>query len=80
MSTTHDTRTGLDEISPATHPARDASAFRDIRRAARAVETAQEDLRAAVREARRRGDSWTVIGVALGVSKQAAQQRFGSDA
>jgi hypothetical protein len=29
-----------------------------------------------VHAARAAGDSWTVIGAALGVSKQAAQQRF----
>jgi len=31
----------------------------------------------AVTEARRRGDSWTAIAVALGTTRQAAQQRFG---
>jgi hypothetical protein len=40
------------------------------------VASAEERLREAVRSARDAGDSWTVIGAALGVSKQAAQQRF----
>jgi hypothetical protein len=47
------------------------------------IEQAQRDLRQAeralvgvVRRARQRGHSWTTIGAALGVSRQAAQQRF----
>ncbi|MDQ3485411.1 MAG: hypothetical protein M3445_08400, partial [Actinomycetota bacterium] len=31
----------------------------------------------AVRAAREAGDSWLSIGMALGVTKQAAQKRFG---
>ena len=31
----------------------------------------------AVRAAREAGDSWLTIGMALGVTKQAAQKRFG---
>ena len=34
-------------------------------------------LRREVFAARRQGHSWAAIGYALGVSKQAAQQRFG---
>ncbi|MEP9414402.1 hypothetical protein ABLE92_08640 [Gordonia sp. VNQ95] len=71
--------TGLDELNPADHPARDA---RHIRRIIAAVENqraADAELRAAVREAHAAGDSWTVIGAALGVSRQAAFQRFGRD-
>lgn len=41
----------------------------------------QENMEAAllegVRDARRYGASWTDVGDALGVSRQAAQQRFG---
>lgn len=55
---------------------RDATHFRRIIAATEAVEQAKAQLREAVREARKAGDSWTVIGAALGVSKQAAQQRF----
>jgi hypothetical protein len=36
---------------------------------------AEEHLRRAVAEA---GDSWTVIGAGLGITRQAAQQRFRS--
>lgn len=38
----------------------------------------QRDLTVAVAEARREGASWSDLGRALGVSKQAAQQRYGS--
>lgn len=57
-------------------PARDASHFRTIIAANEALGEANAKLRLAVREARAAGDSWSVIGAALGVSKQAAQQRF----
>jgi hypothetical protein len=76
MPVTHD-HTGLDRLDPATHPARDATAFRRVVAATEAVHNAETELIAAVTEARRRGDSWTVIAVALGTTRQAAQQRFG---
>ncbi len=45
-----------------------------------ALADALEELTAhAVAVARRRGYSWTEFGQALGVSKQAAQQRYGAD-
>jgi len=68
--------TGLDTLEPATNPARDAKHFRAIIAASEAVNDAEQQLRAAVQDARVAGDSWTMIGAALGVSKQAAQQRF----
>jgi hypothetical protein len=43
----------------------------------RDLEVAELRLRHQVAEARRAGHSWAVIGVALGTSRQAAQQRFG---
>lgn len=78
MTATHSAKTGLDTISPATHSARNGSDFRAIRAAAKDVEQSQTALRDAVRRARENGDSWTIIGTALGISKQAAQQRFGA--
>jgi hypothetical protein len=77
MTTRTKDATGLDTLSPATHPARDAAGFRAIRAAMQQVEDAEHTLRAAVRAARAAGDSWTVIGTALGTTRQAAFQRFG---
>jgi hypothetical protein len=70
-------RTGLDELDPSSCPARDAASFRRIIAAKRDLATAEKELREAVRAAREAGDSWTVIGAALEISRQAAQQRFG---
>ncbi|MCP2266392.1 hypothetical protein ACFQHV_06585 [Promicromonospora thailandica] len=66
----------LDAVTPETHPARDAVHFRAIIAAAREAEEADQRLLMSVAEARAAGDSWTTIGAALGVTKQAAQQRF----
>ena len=70
-------RTGLDHIDPSTHPARDATSFRRILAARRGLVSAEQELHDAVRAARQAGDSWTVIGAALDITRQAAQQRFG---
>ncbi|HET7665039.1 MAG TPA: hypothetical protein VFK56_02960, partial [Mycobacterium sp.] len=43
----------------------------------RDLAAAEKELREAVTAAREAGDSWTVIGAALEISRQAAQQRFG---
>ncbi|MHB1613537.1 MAG: hypothetical protein ACYCYA_04305 [Actinomycetes bacterium] len=40
---------------------------------------AHAELAATVRRARARGHSWGQIGARLGISRQAAQQRFGQD-
>ena len=79
MTTRTKDATGLDTLSPATHPASDATGFRAIRAAMRQVEDAEDILRTAVRAARAAGDSWAVIGAALGTTRQAAFQRFGQD-
>ncbi|WP_256796279.1 hypothetical protein [Terrabacter sp. Ter38] len=78
LKTNHD-RTGLDQLDPSTHPARDAASFRRIIAARIQLADAEQELREAVRAARAAGDSWTVIGAALNISRQAAQQRFGQD-
>ena len=73
----HKDDTGLDSLDPSTTAARDASHFRAIIAARKAVDQADEDLRAAVRAARDAGDTWTTIGLALDTTRQAAYQRFG---
>lgn len=70
--------TGLDAVAP--ESLRDASHFRRIIEARKALDAAEKELRDAVAAARAAGDSWTVIGAALGTSKQAASQRFGRGA
>jgi len=67
----------LDSLDPATTPARDATHFWNIRAARAKVARAESELTQAVAEARAAGDSWTTIGAALEVSRQAAYQRFG---
>jgi dihydroxyacetone kinase len=68
----------LDQLDPTTVKARDARYLRAIIAAAEGLAAAEEQLRQAVAEARKAGDSWTVIGAALGTTRQAAQQRFRS--
>jgi hypothetical protein len=70
-------RRGLDTLDPATTPAYDAAAHRRIVAASRAVADAEQELRTAVDAARSAGYSWVMVGASLGVSRQAAQQRFG---
>lgn len=80
MTTKHQTDTtssGLDDLDPATHEARDATHFRRIIAARQRIDEAEQELRDAVRTAREAGDSWTVIGAALDTTRQAAYQRFG---
>jgi hypothetical protein len=50
-----------------------------VRTANRDLKQAEAMLRRQVDVARRAGHSWAAIGVALGVTRQAAQQRFGVD-
>ena len=77
MTYATDTDTGLDELDVTTHHARDAQNFRKIVAATKQVEEAERRLRQAVDDARQAGDSWTIIGAALGITRQGAQKRFG---
>lgn len=79
MTDTHDPL-GLDELDPTTTPDRDATHFRRIVAAREAAEAAEAEVRAAVVAAREAGDSWTIIGFGLGITRQAAQQRYGTRA
>ncbi len=66
----------LDQLDPGAVEARDATHFRRIIAANKAFLAAETELRNAVAAARAAGDSWAIIGAALGVTRQAAQQRF----
>lgn len=68
----------LDQLDPAdpSVKVRDGRYLRHVREAADAEEAATADLRRAVAQARANGESWGTIGMVLGVSRQAAQQRF----
>jgi hypothetical protein len=65
--------TGLDSVAP--ESLRDATHFRRII-ARKGLESADKGLRDAVAAARAAGDSWTVVGAALGTTKQAGFKRF----
>jgi hypothetical protein len=68
----------LDGLDPATTPASDAADLRRIGAAQDRAEDAEQELTRAVAAARKQGRSWAAIGMVLGISRQAAQQRFGA--
>ena len=72
-----DAEAWLDSLDPASVTSEDTADLRAVAIAVGAVADAERDLRDAVQTARRSGRSWGRIAMVLGVSKQAAQQRFG---
>ncbi len=66
-----------DELDPATTDVVDIDDLRAIAAASEAARADEARLREAVEVARAHGRSWNHIAVALGVSRQAARQRFG---
>lgn len=54
----------------------DITDLRAVAQAADTTRTAEAGLREAVQTARLKGRSWNQIAIALGVSRQAARQRF----
>ena len=67
----------LDSVDPAALEWEDPAELRRVSAASKRLGLADAELRSAVTAARTVGRSWAEIGVVLGVSKQAAQQRFG---
>lgn len=65
-----------EDLDPATTPVEHTDDLRDVAEAADAVTADQARLQEAVAVARARGRSWNHIALALGVSRQAARQRF----
>lgn len=70
----------LDKLDPAELDSSevDATDLRRIGEAADAIERARDALTQAVASARSHGRSWGQIGMVLGVSRQAARERFGT--
>ena len=64
----------IESIDPATM--RDGVHLRAIAAARQAVDAADGALVDAIRAARRAGDSWTMIGVALHTSRQNAHRKY----
>jgi dihydroxyacetone kinase len=67
----------LSRRDPSAREWREGTELRAIEEAVRAFDAADAELHAVVRAARAANYSWASIGAVLGVSKQAAQQRFG---
>lgn len=65
-----------EELDPATAKVQDTVDLRAIAKAVDAVNADEARLREAVERARARGRSWNQIAIPLGVSRQAARQRF----
>ncbi len=72
----------LDEMDPAAldDPAADSTDLRRIGLALAAIASASAELESAVRTARENGRSWGDIAMVLGISRQAARQRYGQSA
>lgn len=67
----------LDALDPTETPAEDPRDLRRIGLALTDVANAERELRDAVNAARDNGRSWGEIALVLGVSRQAARQRYG---
>lgn len=67
---------GLESLGPRTLGAPSSDAYYRVVAAALDVESAEVRLREAVRDAVAAGDSWRMIGAAIGTSRQNAYQRF----
>lgn len=65
-----------DSLDPETAKVEDTDDLRSIATAAEAIRADDARLREAVLVARAHGRSWNHIALALGVSRQAARQRF----
>ena len=76
------TEAWLDQLDPAAIASPEASAadLRGIGEALHAVAASDLQLAEQVANARANGRTWTQIGAVLGVSKQAARERFGEPA
>jgi len=69
-----------DSLDPRTAKVEELDDLKAVAAAADAVRTEDARLRIAVSQARAHGRSWNHIALALGVSRQAARQRFSENA
>ena len=74
--TTPDLETTLENLDPGTLEVIDPRELRQIASAVDAVADAQQRAEAAVIAARRADYSWGKIAIALGVTRQAAHERY----
>jgi len=65
-----------EEFDPAGVPIDDTTDLRTLAEAVDAVRAGEARVRELVARARANGRSWGEVGVALGVSRQAARERF----
>lgn len=65
-----------EDFDPSTTPGRDAADLRAIAETVDGIHAGEAKLRALVEQARTHGRSWGEIAIALGVSRQAAHERF----
>lgn len=65
-----------EEFDPAGVPIDDTTDLRTLAEAVDAVRASEARVRELVARARANGRSWGEIGIALGVSRQAARERF----
>jgi hypothetical protein len=71
-------RAALDALeTSAADPTTDATDLRDISLIVEGRASQERELERAVVKARANGRSWAMIGLAMGVSRQAARDRFG---
>ncbi|MBA2281176.1 MAG: sigma-70 family RNA polymerase sigma factor [Actinomycetota bacterium] len=73
-----DAEAWLDSLDPEVTPAEDISDLAAIGAALAKVAAAEGEIEVAVAAARANGRSWPRIALVLGISKQAAQQRYGA--
>lgn len=66
----------LDSLDPATTPAQDPADLRRIGLALRELADNHREVDDAVVAARATGRSWAQIGLVLGISRQAARERY----
>ncbi|MGH2954440.1 MAG: sigma-70 family RNA polymerase sigma factor [Solirubrobacterales bacterium] len=69
-----------EELDPTTAKVQDTADLRAIAEAVDAMNADEARLREAIERARARGRSWNQIAIPLGVSRQAARQRFAEKA